>query len=105
MRQAKQTIVLNGVKFAGSKAAVVDSLFEPGGTASGWYEVRGSGIQLFDAQGNRVGGINRNGVLYGSSRINGQLWHSHAQPRVIPEWASFGRKMEECKQVLQAVTQ
>lgn len=60
MSQATQieTITLNGRTFTKGKAAMVDTLFTGGPTASGYYwRVRG-GIVLFTPAGERVGGIN-----------------------------------------------
>ncbi len=93
-------ITLNGVRFAASKREVVDTLFSPGGTASGWYKRTATGVILYNMRGERIGGINRHGVLYGSTKLNGRWWHSYKSPDGIPEYESVRVRNDEVQAVL-----
>lgn len=94
------TIEINGVKFAPSASAMVSSLFTAGGTASGYYKATKAGVILYNAQGERIGGVNRHGVIYGSSRVNGKLWHSYAMPKGIPEFQRYSQQGECAASIL-----
>jgi hypothetical protein len=93
-------ITLNGVKFAKGKRGLIASLFNQGGTATGYYRRTKTGLILFSASGERIGGINKEGVLYGSSMINGQWWHSYRQPDLIPEYGSYSQRCDEARAAL-----
>ena len=93
-------ITLNGVKFAKGKRGLIASLFNQGGTATGYYKRTKTGLILFSASGERIGGINRYGVLYGSHMIDGQWWHSHRLPDLIPEYNSYGQRCDEARAAL-----
>lgn len=98
-------ITLNGVQFAESKSAALNTLFTSPRTASGWYSVRNGNITLFAMSGERIGGINCRGVLHASTRIDGRWWHSYADPKGIPAWGSYMRKCSEVRSALDSVAQ
>lgn len=75
MKKNRPTITLSGVKFAPSKSALVESLFERGGTASGWYSVtRGGKIRLFGPQGDCLGTPDQ---YYEAKRAEFAAAHAH----------------------------
>jgi hypothetical protein len=45
------TISVNGVKFAPSSSALVESLFNPEGTASGFYKKKPNGVLFYKPNG------------------------------------------------------
>jgi hypothetical protein len=96
-------ITINGVIFAPTKKAVTESLFHGPVTASGTYRVTSGGINLYNLQDERIGGINRHGVLYRSFEVGGKLRHQCANPDGIPEYARYSQRCEEADEVLQAV--
>lgn len=96
-------ITINGVIFAPTKKAVTESLFHGPVTASGTYRVTSGGINLYNLQNERIGGINRHGVLYRSTKVNGRLWHQCANPDGIPEYARYSQRREEAEEILAAV--
>lgn len=69
----------------------------------GTYRTYGRNIHLFDKLGERIGGINRHEVLYGSTRIGGKLWHSYAKPKGIPEYDSYSSGVEEVRAIMRQV--
>jgi len=46
-----ETLTVNGIRFAPSASALVDSLFQSGGTASGIYSKRKNGVLFKKADG------------------------------------------------------
>ena len=97
-------LVLNGIKFAPGPRAVVDSLFQQGGTASGWYSRTWKGIELYNLQGVKIGGINPHRVLYRSFKLNGKWFHQAANPDGIPEWGSYGQRCRDIDAVMDELT-
>ena len=92
-----ETITLNGRTFTKGKADMVNTLFTDGGTASGYYwRVRGA-IVLFTPAGERVGGINRAGVLHSSTKINGKWWHSYGAPAIVGDNPSYADGVRESR--------
>lgn len=75
----------------------------PGG--KGYYSVTSAGhIILFDAEKNRVGGINRHGVMHASRRLaDGKWWHSYGHPSVVPVYETYRQQCEESRTALAAV--
>lgn len=97
-------IVLNGRRFVKGKSAVVESLFQPGGTASGYYNTRGGVIRLFKPNGELDGVINRYGVLAKATRRDdGKTWYSYGDLATVGRWTSYGRRIDEVKAAYRAV--
>lgn len=93
------TIKLNGKTFTRGKAAMIETLFEPGNTASGFYRVRNGAVMFFDPQGAPIAVINRAGVFGSATRLDsGRIWYSFATPRIIGEWESYKDGVEQVKQ-------
>lgn len=96
-------ITLNSRRFGYGAASVARSLFSRGGTLSGHYtRTPNGGIILFDASGNRVGGISRHGTLHSSVKINGKWRHSCAAPNVVGEHDRHAEGVRECRRALEA---
>ncbi len=97
------TIQLNGKTFTRSKGAMVETLFNPNGTASGFYRVSGGAILIYDPQGNPIAVINRAGVFGCATRLdNGRIWYSYATPRIIGEFSSYSDGVEQVKRAHEA---
>ena len=93
------TIHLNGKTFTRGKPAMVDTLFNLGGTASGFYRVQNGAVMFFDPQGAPIAVINRAGVFGSATRLDtGRIWYSFATPRIIGEWESYKDGVEQVKQ-------
>lgn len=87
---------LNGRLFVRGKRAVSDTLFTPGGTASGYYEVRGQEVHLFKPTGELDGLITAVGVLAKATKLDdGRTWYSHADLDTVGHWGSFMRRRDE----------
>jgi hypothetical protein len=97
------TIKLNGKLFVNRDSEQVNSLFKSGGTAVGFFQKQGGTVLLFNLQKERIGGINKHGVLHSSVRINGKLWHSFTTIKEVGEYPCFSQKCEESKKVLDSV--
>jgi hypothetical protein len=83
-------ISLNGVKFTNGKRAMIDTLFDAKGTASGYYVKRRGAIHFYDAQSAPIAVINAAGVFGSAERLpNGRVLYSYATPRLIGAWASY----------------
>ena len=90
------TLHLNGRSFVRFKRALIDTSFEPGGTASGYYEVHGKEVHLFKPTGELDGLITAAGVLAKATKLDdGQTWYSHADLDTIGHWDSFMARREE----------
>ena len=94
-------ISINGVLF--SEAAKYRKHIVVSGAASGFYRVRGRNIHLFNLSGERIGGINRHECLYRSARIEGVLYHFHGNPDGIPEFSSFGARLDEASSIMRQI--
>ncbi len=90
-------LILNGKKFADGKRAVVDTLFQTGGTAVGWYKRNANGVMLYNLKGERIGGINAHGVLYRSTKVDGRYWHQCAAPHEVGEYSSYRQGVDEAR--------
>lgn len=93
-------ITINGCEFYRTKAAAIGSLFDSPRTASGTFRADKSGIRLYDMRGERIGGINRGGVLYRSFLVEGKLFHQIAEPNGIPAYASYANRVEEARELI-----
>lgn len=87
---------LNGRTFVRGKHALVDTLFKPDGTASGYYEVHGREVKIFKPTGELDGLITAAGVLAKATKLDdGRTWYSHADLDTVGRWESFMRRREE----------
>lgn len=94
------TITLNGRKFTRGKRAMVNTLFERDGTASGYYLVRRGVVYIHKPNGELDGVINRANVLGKASKLkSGQTFYSYADLDTVGRWSSY---MKECEEVAYA---
>ena len=91
-------LVLNGKKFASNDREFVDSLFDTGGTCVGYHKMVRGQVILEDHQHNRIGVINRRGVLCCASKmVDGKYRYSYATIKQIGEYESYGQSVKECR--------
>lgn len=79
-------ITINGRTFAANATEFTDSLFSPGGTCSGYYKRDGrGGLHLMDHNGNRIGGVRCDGLLYRCSKPAGskRYFYQPAAPELV----------------------
>ena len=75
---------------------MVDTLFTPGGTASGYYVVRQGAIHIFDIKDAPVAVVNARGVFgCATKRLDGKVWYNYATPRLIGEFPSYGNELDQ----------
>lgn len=95
---------LNGRLFVKGKAAVAETLFQPGGTACGYYETRGGVVRIFKPNGELDGVINRYGVLAKATRRDdGKTWYSYRDLETVGRWTSFMQRIDDVKAAYRAV--
>lgn len=93
-------LIINNKKFAKNNSEFINSLFNPGGTCVGFYKVNKKSIVLMDHQNNRIGVINRHGVLCHARKLdNGKYWHTHATIDIIGEFPSYSKRCEELQEI------
>jgi hypothetical protein len=69
-------IIVNGVKFAANDREFVESLFDPTGTATGYYRKLKRAIQLFDKDKQLIAVINKWLVVCNASKLpDGRVWY------------------------------
>jgi hypothetical protein len=93
-------IILNNKKFARTEKDFKNSLFEKDGTCVGYYKPNKKSITLFDHQKNKVGVINRYGVLCSAQLDNGKYLYGYADIGIIGHYESFSAQQEEIYNVL-----
>lgn len=72
------TITINGRKFVETAIEFADTLFQPDGTATGFFKVRERDILLFDHQNEPMAFVNRELVLGAAKRTgDGEVWYSY----------------------------
>lgn len=90
-------ISLNGKKFAENDKEFMSSLFHKGSTCVGYAKRNKSSVTLMDHQKNKIGVINRHGVLCCATKGSGGYWHTHATIKQIGRYASYKQQVEECR--------
>jgi len=95
-------IILNGKKFAANQDEFAQSLFESGGTCVGYYTPckNKKSMYLLDAQKNRIGAINSEGVLCSATLINDKWFYSYGIPKIIGVFPSY---TAQCKEATLAI--
>ena len=90
-------ITLNGKKFARDEEEFTNSLFEKGGTCSGYYRVYKKSVALLDHNKNKIGVVTLSKVLALATRQdNGKYWYSYGDIDLIGKFPSYS---EKCRQV------
>ena len=94
-------ITLNGKKFARNDDEFTSSLFKRGGTCVGFYKVNKRSITLLDMHKNKIGVINREGVLGTATKLDdGNWWYSYGTPSIIGEY-DYRKKTNEVFDIMQ----
>ena len=86
-------IKINGKKFALNEKEFINSLFENGGTCVGYYKPYKYSVNLYNANKEKIGVINRHKVLCKADKLDkGKYWYSYG---TIKEIGEFPSAMEE----------
>lgn len=93
-------LILNGKKFAATEKEFTNSLFNSGGTCVGFYKLYKSSVVLMNHKKERIGVINRHGVLCHARKVNGGFWYSHMDIPEIGEYKSYMQQCDECRDAL-----
>ena len=94
-------ITLNGKQFAKNDNEFTNSLFKRGGTCVGFYKANKRSITLYDIQRNKIGVINREGVLASATKQDdGNYWYSYANPSIIGEY-DYKQQMGEVTGIME----
>ena len=93
-------IVLNGVKFAKNNEEFNDSLFNSGGTCSGFYRVNKRSITLLDHNRIKIGVIGNGLVAKATKLASGKWWYSYAAPDLIGEYKNLSVKYKEINDIM-----
>jgi len=89
-------IILNNKKFASNEEEFINSLFEKEGTCVGYYKKNKSSITLQDHNKQKIGVINKHGVLCAASLLeSGKWWYSFMTIKLIGEYKSYMQSVEE----------
>lgn len=97
-------ITLNNVHFAANDKEFVNSLFNSGGTASGYYRAYKNVINLLDHNKIKIGVISKHGVLAIASKpkgLKGKWWYSYSDIPLIGAYASLSVKDLDISKALQ----
>jgi hypothetical protein len=99
-RKEKAMIILNGKKFAETEQEFTESLFEPDGTCVGYAKRNKSSVTLKNPQKEKVGVINKWGVLCCATRMDdGKWWYSYADISEVGRY-EYARQVDECRAAL-----
>ena len=94
-------ITLNGKKFAESESEFLESLFDSGGTCTGYAKRNKRSVTLKNMKGKKIGVINCHGVLCAARQLdNGKWWYSHADIPEVGRYESYMKQVNECEQAL-----
>ena len=94
-------IILNGNKFASNDNEFTDSLFQQGGTCVGYYKRLKDSVVLQDHNRNKVGVVNKHGVLCcATKQENGKYWYSFAPVKLVGEYESYMAEVEELEALM-----
>ena len=92
------TITINGRKFVETAKEFAATLFQPDGTATGFFKVRKRDILLFDHQNEPMAVVNRELVLGAATRTRGgEVWYSYLPFNHILSNDSYLKQHEELK--------
>jgi len=91
-------ITINKKMLARNKKA-----FEKGGCV-GYFRVYKDFIALMDSNRNRVGVINKEGVIGAATRTKqGRYWYSYADVSLIGKFESYSEKVTQCKALVNSL--
>ncbi len=95
-------ITLNNKRFAADDTEFTNSLFNAGGTCSGYYKrLKDGSIAIMDMQKNRIGVINKAGVMGRcDKKDNGRYWYSYGDIDIIGRYESYAAQVNEAQAAL-----
>jgi len=95
-------IILNNTKFVKNNSKLVDTLFQEGGTAKGYYKAFKAKVELFDLQNNLIGVITKHKVLARASKMKDKnaYWYDYGTIPLIGEYKSYLKSCEEIEKAL-----
>lgn len=94
-------ITLNGKDFAENEQEFINSLFTKGGTCVGYAKRNKCSITLMDHQKNKVGVINKHGVLCKATKQeDGKYWYSYGDIDIIGAYSSYMQSVEEPRKLV-----
>ncbi len=94
-------MILNGKKLAENEKEFTDSLFEPGGTCVGYAKKNAKSVSILDHNRNKVGCINRHGVLCcATKQDSGGYWYSYADIDILGRYESYMQEHEEIRDAI-----
>jgi hypothetical protein len=96
-------IILNGKKLAESEKEFTESLFSKSGTCVGYAKRNKKSVTIMNAQKEKVGAINRHGVLCSAMKTENSKtgwWYSFEDIDIIGKYESYLQCVEECQQAL-----
>ncbi len=95
-------IILNDKKFALNDNEFINSLFQTGGTCTGYYKVNKRSIMLLNIQREKIGIINKHGVLCCATIQKDDIWwYSYTTINEIGEYNSYMTQCNEIESILQ----
>lgn len=93
-------ITLNNKKFAKNDEEFIDSLTSIN-TCVGYYKRFKNCIVLYNMQKNKIGVINKNGVLCKATKLEtGHYWYNYGTIDIIGEYDSYMKQVEEVSEVI-----
>lgn len=92
-------ININGKQFAKNDSEMIDTLFNGNATAIGFYKVGKNQINLMNHQKERIGVINRHGVLCKATKVDGGYWYSLATIDEIGKFESYTKGVNELNKI------
>ena len=94
-------ITINNSKFAKNDSEFTNSLFDPNGTCNGFYKVNKRSITLYNQHHEKIGVINRHGVLCcATKQPDGKYWYSYATIPEIGKYNSYMKQVTEIKNIM-----
>jgi len=95
-------IILNNTKFVKNSSQLVDTLFQEGGTAKGYYKTFKAKVELFDLQHNLIGVITKHKVLARANKMkDNKYWYNYDTIPLIGEYKSYLKSCEEIEKALE----
>ena len=95
-------ISLNGKLFAANDDEMINSLFNVGGTCTGYYKRYAKSVNILNMKKEKIGVINRYGVLCKATKLdNGKWWYSYGDIPEVGKWDKYSEYVNETKTVLE----
>ena len=88
-------ITLNKKQFAANDSEFTESLFTSGGTCVGFYKINRKSITLYNMRREKIGVINRHGVLACATKTESGYWYNSATIAEIGEYSSYSESVTE----------